>query len=150
METIEKETLTFKKSEFKINWKHFLLAIPPVAQFFLVWYSWQLIKIFSVFVYKNFVKAVYTQTAIWLYGENGDASKVNKSVEIHHNRELKATIIKAKRFEKVALLSVVLVGTCWLILPVKSELNSPTVIIGKMIERIPSAAQETIHNHLRR
>ena len=127
METIEKETLTFKKSDFKITWQHHLLAIPPVAQFFLAWYCWQLIKVYSVIGYKAFAKAVYTQTAIWLHGENGDASKVNKRVDIHYNRKMKGAIIKLKRFEKIALLSIVLIGTCWFTFPPSSTFNCYTV-----------------------
>lgn len=127
METINNGTLTFKKSDFKITWKHYLLAIPPVAQFFLFWYLWQLTKILGTVIYKNIVKAFYTQTAILLHGENGDASSVNKIVDIYHNKQMKESIIKAKRFEKIALLSVVLIGACWFTLPPSSTFNCYTV-----------------------
>jgi len=127
METINNGTLTFKKSDFKISWNHYLLAIPPVAQFFLAWYVWQLIKILGIVIYKNIVKAFYTQASIMLHGKNGDASSINRSVDIYHNKQMKESIIKAKRFEKIALLSVVLIGACWFTLPPSSTFNCFTV-----------------------
>jgi len=72
-----------------------------------------------------------------------DATNLNTSVDNYHNKQMKPLIIKAKRFEKAALVSLLLTGICWTTLSQDNGFNSSTLMIGTMAQRTPSAINET-------
>lgn len=126
----------------KIPKSTYLLAIPPLAQWFLVWYAWQAIKVVKEHGWKHFAQAVYTQMA---FVSDKDATELNKAVEKYHQDEAKESVKNLQRFENVAVLSLIFTGIAFFTLPADSKLS--VVVPVKLAMEIPKAAESTIRHH---
>ena len=120
----------------------YLLAIPPMAQWFLVWYAWQAIKLAKINGVKHTAKGVYAQTAL---ATNKDATALNEAVEKFHQDEAKEPIRKLKHYENVAILSLFLTGLAFFALPENERMSVVQPIAMAM--NAPAAADSVIKHH---
>lgn len=144
MEIIEKIPLQFKKSDFKLKWFHYILALPMITQWFLCWYLYQVLKLYLKVACKQVLKAFHRQKAIFLNWDESHIKNLNMMVDNVFNEYMKKNVIKVRKFERVAILGLAFTGICWTFLPQHSSLNISTMMIGTMVQRVPSAINETM------
>lgn len=128
------------------KWYHFLLALPPMAQFFLVWYVIHMIYVMFILGYKDFVKAMYTQTAIVLFK---DETKLNESVESVHRKQTEKSLSFLLKFEFVAMACLISTSVFWFSFPPGHDNNAGTRMIAQGIVAIPDAAISTYNHHFK-